>query len=113
MPFTSDPTPPASRLDWLQQARSVSNDPRERWLWALAQRRDNTDPQLANAEHYLWNAYYAGQGPLQAAGAFVTPYGYYMAKKLGLMSSRSPASLEQLQSGLMGAFEGVGVKTTP
>ena len=81
-------------------------DPLEAWRWALAERNRNPDQELANAEHYLWNKYYASQGPLQAAGAFVTPFGYYAGKKLGLLGGRSEPTLDQLKSGLLGAVEG-------
>lgn len=92
---------------YVRLAQSKYEDPREAWRWALAQRESNPDPALANAEHYLWNAYYAGQGPLEAAGAFVTPFGYYAGKKMGLLGGRSPATLDQLTAGLLGAFEGI------
>lgn len=82
-------------------------DPREAWQWALQQRERDASQALANAEHYLWNRYYAGQGPMQAAGAFVTPFGYYAGKKLGLLSGRSDADLGQLKAGLLGAIEGL------
>jgi len=92
--------------DYIQQAQQFG-DPRDQWLWALSQRKSNPDQELANAEHFLWNSYYANQGPLQAAGAFVTPFGYYLGKKAGLLSGRSEANLGQLKAGLLGAIEGV------
>lgn len=93
--------------DYLKQAADYSSDPLAQWEWALNQRRTNPDQSLANVEHYLWNRFYAGQGPIEAAGAFVTPLGYYLAKKSGLMSGRSEASLPQLTSGLLGAWDGL------
>ena len=92
---------------YVDQASYMFTDPKEAWLWALAERERNPDPALANAEHYLWNQYYAGQGPLQAAGALVTPFGYYAGKKMGLLGGRSPATLDQLGSGLLGALRGL------
>ena len=92
---------------YVQQALEMHDDPRSAWQWALSERNRNPDPELANAEHFLWNRYYAGQGPLQAAGAFVTPFGYYLGKNLGLLSGRSPSTLDQLRAGLLGAYEGL------
>jgi hypothetical protein len=97
------------RFDYIQQANQVSPDPREQWLWALRQREVNPSQDLANAEHYLWNAYYANKGPLEAVGGLLTPFGYYLGKKSGLLGGRSEANLEQLRSGLMGAFKGMGL----
>ena len=91
---------------YIQMAQMVSQDPGMQWDWALNQRRTNPDQNLANAEHYLWNRSYAQEGPIQAAGAFVTPIGYYAAKKLGLLSGRSEPSLEQMGYGLLGAYRG-------
>lgn len=88
-------------------ATSLYDDPQLAWQWALKQRERDNSQALANAEHYLWNRYYAGQGPLEAAGAFVTPFGYYAAKKAGLLGARSDATLGQLGAGLLGAIEGV------
>lgn len=92
---------------YVQQALQVSSDPLAAWRWALSERNRNPDPELANAEHYLWNRYYAGQGPLQALGGLLTPIGYYAGKKAGLLGGRSPATLDQLQAGLMGAFDAI------
>lgn len=92
---------------YVAQALAKYEDPREAWRWALSERNRNPDPDLANAEHYLWNRYYAGQGPFQAAGALVTPFGYWAGKNLGLLGGRSPATLEQLRMGLLGAIEGL------
>jgi len=93
--------------DYVQLAEAQSPDPRERWRWALSQRNTNPDPQLANAEHHLWNRYYASKGPFQAAGGLLTPFGYYAAKNLGLLGGRSPATIDQLLAGLSGAVEGI------
>lgn len=92
---------------YIDQAYKVSQDPLEAWRWALSERNRNPDPQLANAEHYLWNKHYASQGPMQAAGAFVTPVGYFLGKNMGLLSGRSPATLDQLKHGLLGAIAGL------
>ena len=92
---------------YVQQAQALHSDPLARWRWALEERRRNPDQNLANAEHYLWNRYYANKGPVEAAGALVTPFGYYAAKKLGLHGGRSEASLEQLGAGLMGGIHGI------
>lgn len=73
------------------------------------ERERNPDPELANAEHYLWNQYYANQGPIEAIGGLLTPVGYYAGKKLGLLGGRSPATLDQLQSGIAGALKGIGI----
>ena len=89
------------------QAQYMHSDPREAWRWALRERERNPDPELANAEHYLWNKYYASQGPLEAAGALVTPFGYYAGKQAGLLSGRSPATFDQLKAGLLGALAGI------
>ena len=90
---------------YVRQAYGYSQDPWQAWHWARTQREGNPDQELANAEHYLWNRYYAGKGPMQAAGALVTPFGYYAGKKLGLLSGRSDANLGQLRAGLLGAFQ--------
>lgn len=90
---------------YAHQAKTTSSDPLEQWRWALAQREQNPEQALADAEHYLWNKYYASQGPMEAAGAFVTPFGYYAGKKLGLLGGRSEASLGQLGAGLLGAWD--------
>lgn len=88
------------------QLAMQQGDPLAAWRWALAERNRNPDPKLANAEHYLWNKYYASKGPLEFAGAMVTPFGYYLGKKTGLLSGRSPATFDQLKSGLFGALAG-------
>lgn len=93
--------------DYVVQAMQQQQDPKAAWLWALAQRNQNPDPALANAEHYLWNRYYSAQGPAQAAGGLLTPFGYYAGKKMGLLGGRSPATLEQLKAGLHGAWSGI------
>lgn len=92
---------------YLDQAKMISADPLEQWRWALMERNRNPDPNLANAEHYLWNQYYAGKGPIEAMGAFITPFGYYAGKKMGLLGGRSPATLDQLKMGLLGALAGL------
>lgn len=93
--------------DYISQARRRYDDPKDQWIWALMQRRQNPDQDLANAEHYLWNSYYSSKGPLQAAGGLITPFGYYAGKKLGLLGGRSEANLEQLKYGLLGAIDGI------
>jgi hypothetical protein len=95
--------------DYIYQAKQQSPDPREAWQWALSQRNSNPDPQLANAEHYLWNRYYSGKGPIEAMGGLITPFGYYLGKQSGLLGGRSDATIEQLKAGLQGAFEGIGL----
>lgn len=90
---------------YIKQAEEYSDDPLAQWEWALDQRRRNDAQELANAEHYLWNRFYAQEGPREAAAAFITPFGYYGAKKLGLLSGRSEANLGQLKAGLLGAWD--------
>ena len=92
---------------YVDLALSQYEDPKLAWQWALQQRERDSSQELANAEHYLWNRYYANQGPVEAAGAFVTPFGYYAGKKLGMLGGRSDASLEQLEAGLLGALAGI------
>lgn len=98
---------PKSYWDYVWQYQQQHADPREAWLQALQAREQNKDPELANAEHFLWNRYYSQQGPMQALGGLLTPYGYYAAKKTGLLDG-TPANLRQLQAGLQGAFSGLG-----
>lgn len=93
--------------EYVALAQQLNSDPLDAWRWALQQRERNPSQELANAEHYLWNRYYASQGPLQAAGALVSPFGYYAGKKLGLLGGRSEPSLDQLQHGLFGAVAGM------
>lgn len=93
--------------EYVDLAQSLYSDPQQAWQWALQQRERDASQALANAEHYLWNRYYAGKGPLEAAGALVTPFGYYAGKRLGLLGGRSDATLGQLGAGLLGAIEGL------
>jgi len=92
---------------YVVKAMSQYQDPMDAWYWALQERKRNPDPALANAEHFLYNRFYSQQGPLQQAAAFITPFGYYGAKKLGMTNSRSPATLDQLRMGLLGAMGGL------
>ena len=92
---------------YVVKAMSQYDDPMDAWYWALQERNRNPDPELANAEHFLYNRFYSQQGPLQQAASFVTPVGYYLAKQAGMTNSRSPASLEQMRMGLLGAFGGL------
>jgi len=92
---------------YVVKAMSQFDDPRDAWFWSLQERERNPDPELANAEHFLYNRFYSQQGPLEQAAAFVTPIGYYAKKRLGLTNSRSPASLEQMKMGLLGAMGGL------
>ena len=95
---------------YIQQALAqAEGDPLGAWRWAYFERERNDDPQLANAEHYLWAQNYAGEGPVQAISGLLAPFGYYAGKKLGLLGARSPASLDQLQSGVAGALKGIGI----
>ena len=98
------------RDEYIQQALAQSQgDPLGAWRWAYFEREKNPDPQLANAEHYLWAQNYAGEGPVQAISGLLAPLGYYAGKKLGLLGARSPASLDQMTSGIAGAFKGMGI----
>ena len=94
--------------DYIAQAKSLHEDPKEAWKWAVGQRSMNQDPELADAEHYLWNRYYSGQGPVQAFGGMLQPFGYSLAKQFGLLSGSEP-TMRQLKAGLQGGFEGMGL----
>ena len=94
---------------YIQQAYTQASDPKDAWRWALRERERNPDQALADAEHYLWNAYYASQGPIEAIGGLLTPFGYYAGKKIGLLGGRSEPQLSQLQAGLAGALKGIGL----
>lgn len=93
--------------DYIRQYQSAAPDPYAAWQQAVVDRAVNRDPQLANAEHYLWNQNYVQRGPVEALGGLLNPFGYYAAKKMGLLSG-TPATIEQLQAGLQGAFSGLG-----
>lgn len=103
--------------DWLQLAAQMNQDPLEQFRWAKRRRYQDTqanapvNPDLANAEHYLWAKQYASKGPMQAAGTMILPPAYYLAKKLGLLSDErtSPASLAQMRAGLLGGLSGMGL----
>jgi hypothetical protein len=75
--------------------------------YARSLREKYDDPQLANAEHYLFGRMQTRENPMMALGAFVNPPAYYLAKQLGLMSGRSQPSLEQLMAGSRGYLSGL------
>ena len=87
-----------------QYSSSKSSQP-DLWSYAYAERERNPDPQLANAEHYLYGRKLVQQDPMNAIKGYLFPMGYYGAKKTGLMSGRSQPSIEQMLAGMRGIWD--------
>ena len=99
-------------MNWEELAASYldsNSDPSAAWKAALRDRySDSPYPQqLANAEHYLWANQFGQQSPLHGMVGMVMPFGYSLAKNLGLLGGRSEADLEQLKAGTLGAGRGL------
>jgi hypothetical protein len=77
------------------------------WQYARSLRENNPDPQLANAEHYLWGMKEAQANPFMGLFGPMLAAGYYGGKKTGLLGGRSPATLDQLLAGSKGYLAGI------
>ena len=75
------------------------------WSYSRAMRERESDPQLANAEHYLYGRKMVEDDPWNALYGYLKPIGYYTGKKLGVLSGRSPPSLEQMWAGMRGIWD--------
>lgn len=98
-------------LEWVKQLEKTYPDKKDVypdiWSYARSQRETNPDPGLANAEHYLWGMKESQANPVMGLFGPILAAGYYGGKKTGLLSGRSPATLEQLLAGSRGYLAGL------
>jgi hypothetical protein len=95
-------------LDKLKQDYNSSGTSQPNlWSYAYAQRYNNPDPLLANAEHYLWGLKESQTNPMMGLFGPILAAGYYGGKKLGFLGGRSEPTLEQLLAGSRGYLAGL------
>lgn len=114
MPLLEEQSTPNDNRDWMDIALEFDRESDGNWELAhsLAQnaRRNGDnwgDERLAAAEHFLFARSFGNISPLHATAAAVAPIGYSLKKAVGIGNEDTPASFDQIQAGLAGAFGGL------
>ena len=104
------PAPTLEQTEALLKALRDPNLGKRSWDELVQLRALTQDPEhqkiLAPPEHRAWAREYVRDNPAAAPVVGLMVPGYYLAKKTGAMSARTPADLDQVSAGWEGMAEG-------